>query len=257
MILDKNNSEKQTTQSNQKEEISRRNFIKKAGLVTGGIIGSGLIGGIIGNQWWTGTENDVVNETAPDFSEARVFFNRREDFSVLSWTTERILPEDDNGPGAIALGVPYFIDKQLAGAWGNNTDEYMKGPFIEGEDTQGFQSALNRGEIFIQGIRKITEVSKNEFGDSFEELDEEQQIEVLTMFENGEIELQGVGSDTFFNMLIQGTLEGAYSDPLYGGNRNMDGWRMKEYPGPQSSYINVIEKEEFNFMDPISLSNYN
>src|SRR5699024_11920340 len=101
------------------------------------------------------------------------------------------------------------------------------------------------------------EVRDKEFGDSFPELEEDQQIEVLTMFENGEVELKDVKAETFFNLLRQGTLEGAYSDPLYGGNRNMDGWRMKEYPGPQSAYINMIEEEDFILMDPISLSDYN
>lgn len=251
------NDKNKKGKSNQEESISRRKFIKNAGLVTGGIVGGGFLGGIIGNQWWGETETATTPETAPDFSEARVFFNRREDFNVLSWATERILPEDDNGPGVIALGVPYFIDKQLAGAWGNNTDEYMMGPFVEGEPTQGMQTALTRGEVFIQGLRKINKVSNEEHGDSFPELEEEQQIEILTMFENGEVELEDVSAQTFFNMLRQGTLEGAYSDPLYGGNRNMDGWRMREYPGPQSSYVNHIEEEDFVVMDPISLSDYN
>ena len=33
--------------------------------------------------------------------------------------TERIYREDEHGPGAIALGVPNSIDKQLAGPLGN------------------------------------------------------------------------------------------------------------------------------------------
>lgn len=246
--------------SNEEHDVGRRKFIKDAGLVTGGIIGGGFLGGVIGNQWWddgTETETETKTKTAPNFNEARVFFNRREDFNVLSWATERILPEDDNGPGAILLGVPYFIDKQLAGSWGKNADEYMMGPFKEGEVTQGLQSPLNRGEIFIQGLREINKVSKKEFDKPFGDLEEEQQIDVLTMFDNGEVNMKDVSSTTFFNLVKQGTLEGAYSDPLYGGNRNMDGWRMKEYPGPQSSYINQIEEEDFVLMDPISLSDYN
>lgn len=245
------------TDSNQEEDSSRRNFIKNAGFFTGGIVGAGLLGGVVGHKWGDDTDSETETKTAPDFSEARIFFNRREDFNVLSWATERILPEDDNGPGAILLGVPYFIDKQLAGSWGKSADEYMMGPFKVGDSTQGFQSPLNRGEIFIQGIREINKTSNKKFDAAFADLEEDQQIEVLTMFENGEVNLKDVSSTTFFNLLKQATLEGAYSDPLYGGNRNMDGWRMKEYPGPQSSYINQIEEEDFIVTDPISLSDYN
>lgn len=255
---DKNEKNKHDkVNSDQEENSSRRHFIKNAGIFTGGIIGAGFLGGALGNKWGEGTDSETETKTTPDFSEARIFFNRREDFNVLSWATERILPEDDSGPGAILLGVPYFIDKQLAGSWGKNDDGYMMGPFKEGEPTQGVQSPLNRGEIFIQGLRKINQVSQKEFDNTFGEIEEDQQIEILTMFENGDVELKDVDSTTFFDLLKQGTLEGAYSDPLYGGNRNMDGWRMKEYPGPQSSYINQIEKEDFVLMDPISLSDYN
>lgn len=100
-------------------------------------------------------------------------------------------------------------------------------------------------------------MSNKKFKSSFPELEEEQQNEVLMMFENDEVELKNVSSARFFSLLRQATLEGAYSDPLYGGNRNMDGWRMKEFPGAQSAYINEIEEEDFIKMDPVSLSDYN
>ena len=243
--------------ANQEEDSSRRKFLKDAGIFTGGVVGAGFLGGVIGNKWWDDSDSATESKTTPDFSEARIFFNRREDFNVLSWATERIFPEDDHGPGAILLGVPYFIDRQLAGPWGKNADDYMMGPFKEGESTQGFQSPLNRGEIFTQGIREINKVSNKKFKSSFPELEEEQQNEALMMFENDEVELKNVSSARFFSLLRQATLEGAYSDPLYGGNRNMDGWRMKEFPGAQSAYINEIEEEDFIKMDPVSLSDYN
>lgn len=241
---------------NTADDPSRRKFIKNTGVATGGLVGGTLLGSLIGNPFKSEDE-EVIEKEVKQFTEARVFFTRYEDFVVLGQATERIYPEDDNGPGAIELGVPYFIDKQLAGTWGKNTEEYMMGPFVEGEETQGLQSALNRGEIFTQGIRKINQVSDKEFDSTFEKLEEEQQNEILGMFENGDVELKGVSASTFFDMLIQATIEGAYSDPLYGGNRNMDGWRMREYPGPQSSYTNYIEEEDFIKMDPISLSDYN
>ncbi|QQK76827.1 gluconate 2-dehydrogenase subunit 3 family protein [Salicibibacter cibarius] len=257
-MADNNNTDNNT---NGDSGISRRTFIKNTGLVTGGIVGGGLLGGILGNQWQTGTQTDTGGATDEEgdtnrVDEARMFFTRDADFNVLSAATERIFPEDDNGPGAIGLGVPYFIDRQLAGSWGDNIHEYMQGPFSQGEDSQGFQSALTRGQIFLQGVRQINEVSQDGFGEAFADLEEEQQNEILSAFEDGEVDMRGVTSPTFFNMLLQGTLQGAYSDPLYGGNRNMDGWRMKEYPGPVMSYMNEIEEEEFIVMDPISISDH-
>ena len=86
-----------------------------------------------------------------------MFFTNMAEFNVLSQAVERIFPEDDLGPGAIALGAPYFIDNQLAGNYGSNVKEYMQGPFFAGEATQGYQSKLTRAEIFRQGIAKMDE----------------------------------------------------------------------------------------------------
>lgn len=78
--------------------------------------------------------------------------------------------------------------------------------------------------------------------------------EILTAFQKGEVKLNGVTSSFFFTLLRSATLEGAYSDPIYGGNNNMDGWKMKNFPGHQAAYINVIESDKFQKIKPQSLS---
>ena len=37
-------------------------------------------------------------------------------------------------------------------------------------------------------------------------------------------------------------------------NNNMNGWRMKKYPGVQMAYISLIADAEFDSPEPISLS---
>lgn len=264
--------------------MSRRQFIKNTGLVAGGVVGGGIFGGLLTNQFQkspvTDKKKGVVSE---DLTDARMFFSRKEDFEVLTAATERLFPETESGPGAIALGVPYFIDKQLAGPWGINAKEYMKGPFIqtaqfqqiqnqdhnEDQDQSGpnaetqtptptprYQTRLKRNEIFIQGIRKIESVSQKKFSVKFVDADGEQQDEILQLFENNEISMNGVEADTFFKLLLKTTIEGAYSDPLYGGNKDMMGWVMKEFPGPRLGYAAEIEKTEFIKMKPESLKDY-
>lgn len=104
-----------------KEDVDqgRRKFIKNTGIALGGIAGGSILGGFLTNQYLTAPDTETgetVGTNRP--MEARMFFTRFEDFVVLEQATERIYPEDDNGPGAIELGVPYFIDKQLANPWG-------------------------------------------------------------------------------------------------------------------------------------------
>src|SRR5690625_289423 len=217
---------------NQKDGMSRRKFLKNTGYVTGGVVGGGILGSILGSGWWSGSETQPVSTTSENnFEEARMFFKREEDFKILEKATETIFPEDDYGPGAIDLGVPYFIDRQLAGAWGSNTRDYMKGPFQQGSETQGYQAPLTRGGVFLQGLRQINQIAIENYDEPFFDLKEEDRVSILTEFSEGEVDMQSGPSDRFFNMLRTAVLEGAYADPLYGGNKNMAGWRMKQHPG--------------------------
>lgn len=275
-------NEPMTENNEENNQISRRKFIKNTGMVAGGVVGGSILGGLLTNQYVTKDETETKSaKNTPALQHARVFFNRKEDFAVLAAATECILPEDDNGPGAIELGVPYFIDKQLAGSWGTNAKEYMRDPFLQNQDTHDYQhkdgrqdksgpntstkaptptpryqSRQNRGDIYIQGLRKIEDWSQKEYDEKFVDIDEEKQIEVLQAFENGEVEMAGVASVTFFNLLLQMTIEGAYADPVYGGNKDMMGWKMKEYPGPRMAYIEDIDAEDFIEMKPSSLRDY-
>ncbi|MET3576393.1 gluconate 2-dehydrogenase subunit 3 family protein [Bhargavaea ullalensis] len=268
--------------------MDRRQFLKSSGLLAGGLVGGGLLGSLItyevkdSKKGSGGTAGDTSN--ADHLSDARIFFSREEDFQILAAATERIYPEDKNGPGAIKLGVPYFIDRQLAGEWGLNAREYMKGPFLnipeanqyedlsqtdKGRADQGpsgdtlnplptprYQSRMTRAEMFVVGVRAIDEAAREKFDTGFAKLEPEQQDEILTHFENDEVNMPGVSSSTFFNLLAQTTIEGCYSDPVYGGNRNMEGWRMMEYPGPRASYADQIEPDEFIVLEPKGLTEY-
>lgn len=250
-----NKTTNQSTKDKQELDTSRRRFVKNTGMIIGGVAGGSILGGLLTNQFQSDKETtDGKKEPAPA-TEARMFFTRYEDFVVLEQATERIYPEDDNGPGDIGLGVPYFIDKQLAGKWGVNAKDYRQGPFIDSDPTVDM-SSLTRGEIFILGLRKMNVESQKRFGETFAKVEEDEQIEVLEAFANGDVKMKGIGSDRFFGLLQTATLEGAYSDPMYGGNRNMEGWKMKEFPGAVASYSNVIDDKEFVRMDPVSLTDY-
>lgn len=244
----------------QQQTMTRREFLRKSGYVAGGAIGGGLLGGLITSQVATrpgaGQQAEQNEQKGEDFNRALMFFSKHEDFKILSDAAERIFPKDDTGPGAKELGVPYFIDHQLAGSYGHNAREYMHGPFYKGTDTQGYQSHLRRNELFMQGIHKMQEYSKKTFDKPFTELSGEEQDKVLTAFQEGKVKMKGITSKEFFDQLHSIVIEGVYSDPLYGGNHNMDAWRMKQFPGNQMTYTEKIESEEFVEMEPSSLHSH-
>lgn len=232
------------------ESISRRKFIRNTGYTVGGL----AVGGLIGSILPLGTAKKNKEEKAKNFNQALMYFTP-EQFRVIDAATERIFPKDDHGPGAKELGVAFFIDHQLAGDWGFNGRDYMQAPFFQGEKVQGYQGRLKRRDIFDIAIREIQNHSQAVYKKDFTQLKGKEQDVILSDFEGDKVNITTISPSGFFQMLRSVTLEGAYSDPLYGGNKNMDGWKMKNYPGSQMAYSDIIDKK-FKKVKPQSLQNH-
>jgi gluconate 2-dehydrogenase gamma chain len=92
------------------------------------------------------------------------------------------------------------------------------------------------------------------FKKDFPDLTTAQMDQILKMCEAGSIATEGFTSAEFFALLKFMTLAGAYADPIYSGNNQMNGWKMKDYPGAQMSYIDTIESKAFQKIEPMSLA---
>ncbi len=83
-----------------------------------------------------------------------VFFTA-EEAAFIEAATARLIPKDDLGPGAREAGVPLFLDRQLAGAFGRAARWYMQGPWAKGTPTQGYQSRMTPAELYRAAIKAI------------------------------------------------------------------------------------------------------
>src|SRR6266581_2471313 len=82
----------------------------------------------------------------------------------------RLIPADELGPGAKEAGVSYFIDQQLAGAYGTMARNYRQGPWAEGTPQQGYQSRLTPQEIYRAAISETNAFCVSRFKKPFNEL---------------------------------------------------------------------------------------
>jgi gluconate 2-dehydrogenase gamma chain len=180
-----------------------------------------------------------------------VFFNR-EEAQFIEAAVARLIPTDQD-PGAIEAGVPNYIDKQLAGAWGAGARLYMSGPWEPTRPGLGYQLPLTPGELFHTGIKAINaELAKS--GQAFWDMPADRQDEYLHRLQAGGIDLNGVPSEVFFDQLLGMTVEGFFSDPVYGGNKGMVGWKMIGFPGAYASYHDLIDKHGIKLeREPVSL----
>lgn len=235
-----------------KINLTRRGFMKSSTVLAG----AAAMGGIFQQQVSAHTQTEPSTDGIPTRGavRGRKFFTNALQFNTLSAAAERIFPKDETGPGALELAVPYFIENQLAGAYGLNANEYTKGPFKEGTPEQGYQTALLNRDLFVQGLKALNTQSNATFKNDFPNLSGEQQDQILTLCQQGNIPTEGFKSSYFFTQLVSMVLAGAYSDPIYNGNNNMDGWRMKDYPGAQMDYMGVIDNPEYQSIEPMSLA---
>src|SRR3984885_3039440 len=140
----------------------------------------------------------------------------------------RLIPNDEVGPGAVEAGVPFFLDRQLAGPFGRGDHYYLGGPWKKGVPEQGYQSRFSPAQLYRAAIKAIDQYSIKTFnGTSFAKLSEADRDTTLKALEKGSVELDdGVDAKSFFAMLLQNTKEGFFSDPIYGGNKDMGAWKM-------------------------------
>lgn len=166
----------------------------------------------------------------------------------------RFIPSDDDGPGATEADVATFIDRQLAGFFGRAQHWYMRGPFQEGLATQGYQSEHTPAQLYRNALAELEEYCQQTHGDSFSNLTESQQDEVLTGIEEEEITFSTVSAKTFFDLVLENTIEGFFADPIYGGNRDMVGWRYVGFPGTRYDYRDFVGHKGARIeLPPVSL----
>lgn len=181
------------------------------------------------------------------------FFNAAE-AAFMEAAVARLIPADDNWPGALEAGATNYIDKQMAGAWGAGERLYRSGPWQKGQPNQGYQLPLTPAEEFRTAIGAINKDLDGK-GTPFAKMSPQDQDAYLKALETGDQDLGGVPARTFFADLWEMTVEGFFSDPVYGGNRDMISWRMIGFPGAYASYYDLVDQHGMHFdRPPISLA---
>jgi gluconate 2-dehydrogenase gamma chain len=177
-------------------------------------------------------------------AQAYIFFNPAE-ATFIEAAVARLIPRDDVGPGAVEAGVPNYIDRQLAGAWGAGERLYRSGPWQQGAPTQGYQLPFTPAELFRTAIRAV-----NQEHPGFAKLTPKDQDTFLDALHKSTEDLGGVPSNVFFESLLEVTIEGFFADPVYGGNRDMTPWKMIGFPGAYADFYEYVDKHNVAYTAP-------
>lgn len=166
--------------------------------------------------------------------------------SFLAAAVERLIPADEEWPGAKELGAVNYIDIQMAGPWGRGEMTFRGGPFRAGTPSQGYQLEYTPSELMRRAIAAIN-ASFTKRGTSFAHRSGPERDAYLSKLEKRNIDLDGVPSGVFFAFLWQYTLEGFFADPIYGGNKDKIAWRMIGFPGAYTDFYDLVDQHGINF----------
>jgi gluconate 2-dehydrogenase gamma chain len=165
-----------------------------------------------------------------------------EEAAFFSATADAMIPADALSPSGTECGIPIFIDRQLASAWGAGARMYRAGPFLQGAPEQGYQLPLTPRDFFAAGVQAANAWSRKTYGKAFDQLTPDQRIAALMAMEEGKAAFEDFDAKAFFQRLLAITMEGFFSDPIYGGNRDKASWRMLGFPGLPATYADKIEE---------------
>jgi gluconate 2-dehydrogenase gamma chain len=152
--------------------------------------------------------------------------------AFIEAVVDHMIPADALTPKGTDLGVHVYIDRALASGWGKGERLYRQGPWKLGTGNQGYQLPLTPSEVYRAAIPAANAQCVKQYGKTFEKLNAEQREAFLVALQGGKLALEGgPPGRTFFDMLYQNVMEGMFSDPIYGGNKDKAGWKLVGFGG--------------------------
>jgi len=180
-----------------------------------------------------------------------------EEAAFVEALVDHMVPADELSPKGTDIGIHIFIDRALAGAWGKGDRLYMQGPWRIGVPSQGYQLPLTPAQLYRTGIASTNAHCRKTYGKTFDRIDETQREEVLVGLSTAKITFDnGLPVRDFWSTLYQTVMQGMFSDPIHGGNRNKAGWKLIGFPGAIAVHRENIEKfKDKPFPnDPVSIA---
>jgi gluconate 2-dehydrogenase gamma chain len=141
--------------------------------------------------------------------------------ATLAAICARMIPTDENGPGAAEARAAVYIDRALGGWLAPSRDAYTSG-----------LAATDAAALARSGRR-------------FSDLAPAEQDAVLAELEE----------TPFFALVRAHTIQGTFCDPVYGGNANFAGWDLIGYPGVRLN-VTAADQRMSTSATPIRRSAY-
>ena len=216
-----------------KDAFSRRTFLKSA------VAGSATA---VAVSLPPSAEAQQRTPAAEPASPVYSYLNLEEQAFVEA-LVDHMVPADAISPKGTDIGINIYIDRALSGGWGKGERLYLQGPWKTGVPSQGYQLPLTPAELYRFGIAACNAFCVKTYGKTFDKIAGNEREEFLLNLQAGKLKLEnGPPARVFFGVLYQNVMEGLFSDPIHGGNRNKAGWKIVDFPGIVALHRENVEK---------------
>lgn len=252
-------------------QLSRRGFLQRSGGIAAVTVGASAASAGLADSAVVQDADEApqtespyeytfrgVPNTPDEPPEQEFVAFSQEQAAIVEALTARILPGSPDDPGAREAGVVYYIDSNLSTNSGIHEATYTAGPYAQtyegdtapaddDEETiwvkadeisrYGYQAPLSPLQAYEIALPLVQEHARQKYGGPVHELSDEDQDQIIWDLLDEEIEgFDQFSPRAFFHLLRRHTSEGMFSDPAYGGNREMIGWKLVGFPGAQRAY---------------------
>ena len=213
--------------------FNRRAFLKSAVASSAAAVSAGL----------PQSAQAQAKPAVPATPNAGYAYLNPDEAAFIEALVDHMVPADELSPKGTDIGINTYIDRALAGGWGKGDRLYMQGPWKPGVPSQGYQLPLTPADLYRASIAAANAYCVKTYGKSFDKMPEVQRQEFLVALSGGKVTFEnGPPARVFFTMLYQNVIEGMFSDPMYGGNRDKIGWKMIGFPGVVAMHAQNIDK---------------
>jgi gluconate 2-dehydrogenase gamma chain len=181
-----------------------------------------------------------LKQNQPEIYQPKYFTT--EEWTLLTALVDRLIPADEEGPGALEAGAAEFIDRQMTEPYGHGALWYMQGPFRQASPEFGYQLKYTPCELYRAALPAVDQAVRVKHGKAFTDLGDDAKDAVIGELQHGQLAIGDIPSSTFFDQLWQNTHEGYFCDPVHGGNKGMAAWRMINFPGARADYMDWVEQ---------------
>ncbi len=210
-----------------KSDLNRRNFLRLSTLAAGSVIQADS------SARADGAPGGVPGPVGP----VAYLCLGPDEAAVVEKLVDVMCPADELTPSGTELGLAQFIDRQLAGAFGQGHGLYSRGPFRPGVPEDGYQLPFTPEAFFRHGLQAFDAECRRRHGASFADLEAATADAVLNAVAGGGWDSAAAGLAEWFNELVYPLfVQACFADPVYGGNRDKAFWRLVGYPGLPAVY---------------------